>query len=395
MIPISERRRGADLVRSECGRLWLARRGRICTRWGVPVTDLKASLWRTLNELTGLDGVSGFEQDVVRYLKDAFGPVADEVEVDRMGNLYARRLGDTAGPHLMVSAHSDEIGAIVKSVEPTGFLRFDILGGVLPGMLVGRRVRVRGHLGVVGVKSGHLQSAQERRTVLDIDALYIDVGADSAEQVGAMGIAVGEPVAYVSPLMTFSNADRVCGKSIDNRIGCAIVLELFRRLMGQPLAGTLSGVICVQEEVGLRGAGVAAYRAEPDCAIVVDTFMAGDTPDVDAHRELPAAIGKGPVLLLANSAHIGHPAMNRHLRHAASQIGVTLQPCTIVAKAGTDAGSIHLSRRGVPTAGLGLARRYSHTPVCTLDLNDAVDAVRVLEQFVRDLGPELDLDFLR
>jgi putative aminopeptidase FrvX len=354
---------------------------------------MKAALYRTLEELTALDGVSGFEQDVVRYLRDALLPLADRVEVDAMGNLYATRQGAGAGPRLMVSAHSDEIGGIVKSIDERGFMRFDPLGGVLAGTLVGRRVRIRGHLGVIGVKSGHLQSVAEQGKVPAVQELYIDVGANNAAEVRAMGIAIGDPVAYYSPLVRLHGGDRVCGKAIDNRIGCAIILELFRRLKDAPLAGALHGVICVQEEVGLRGARVAAYRVEPDYAVVLDTFMAGDTPDVDYYQELPARIGQGPVLLLANSAHIGHPAVNRYLRQAAQACDVNLQPCTIVGKAGTDAGAIHLSRQGVPTAGLGLARRYSHTPVCTLDLNDAADALRLLERFCQDMGAHTDLSF--
>ncbi|MCD6518475.1 MAG: hypothetical protein J7M05_00925 [Anaerolineae bacterium] len=158
--------------------------------------EIKTFLRRTLEELTALDGVSGFEQEVVRYLQKAFAELADQVEVDAMGNLYAIRRGALEGPRLMISAHSDEIGGIVKSIDPEGFLRFDTLGGVLPAMLVGRRVRIRGHLGVIGVKSGHLQRPSERERVLPSDELYIDVGAQSAEQVAEMGIAVGDPVAY-------------------------------------------------------------------------------------------------------------------------------------------------------------------------------------------------------
>lgn len=355
---------------------------------------MKERLFDTLSELTALDGVAGFEQDVVRYLRDALADLADDVEVDSMGNLYATRRGSEDAPRIMVAAHSDEIGAMVKSIDDQGFLRFDTLGGVIPSMLLGRRVRVNGCLGVIGVKSGHLQTSEERQEVLSPDELYVDVGANSAKEVKEMGIGVGDPVAYHSPLLRYENGDRVCGKSIDNRIGCAILLELFRQFQDTPPTCTLQGVVCVQEEIGFRGAGVAAYTAEPDCAVVVDTFMAGGTPDVDFHKELPAHIGQGPVLLLANSAQIAHPAMNAHLRRAANTCGITLQPCTIVGKAGTDAGAIHLSRRGVPTTGLGLARRYSHTPVCTLDLNDAVDAVAVLEQFVRDVRADFSLDFL-
>lgn len=355
---------------------------------------MKESLRRTLAELTALDGVSGFEQHVVRYLRDAFSKLADRVEVDQMGNVYATREGDPQGPHLMIAAHSDEIGCIVKSIDPQGFLRFDTLGGVRPALLVGRRVKIRGHLGVAGVKSGHLQTPEEQLGVLPTDELYIDVGADSAEEVAAMGIAVGDPVAPHSPLLSFTNSDRLCGKSIDDRIGCAIVVELFRQLAGVPLGGTLHGVICVQEEIGFRGAKVAAYRLHPDYAVAVDTFMAGDTPDVNYYKELPARIGRGPVLLLAHSGHVAHPAVSRYLQQAAARCGVTLQPCTIVGKAGTDSTTIHLSRRGVPTSGIGLARRYSHSPVCTMDIKDAVGATRLLVQFVNDMAQHTDLRFL-
>jgi len=355
---------------------------------------MKESLRHTLAELTALDGVSGFEQHVVKHLRCAFSKLADRVRVDQMGNLYATREGDPQGPHLMISAHSDEIGGIVKSIDAEGFLRFDTLGGVLPALLVGRRVRIKGHLGVIGVKSGHLQTREERLTVLPTDQLYIDVGADSAGEVAAMGIGVGDPVAPYSPLLSYTNSDRLCGKSIDDRIGCAIVLEVFRQLVGVPLAGTLHGVICVQEEIGCRGAKVATYRLHPDYAVAVDTFMAGDTPDVDYNKELPASIGKGPVLLLAHSGHVAHPAVNRYLRQAATKCGVTLQPCTVVGKAGTDSATIHLSRQGVPTSGIGLARRYSHSPVCTMDINDAVDAARLLVQFANDMAQHADLGFL-
>jgi len=360
-----------------------------------PIDLLKRSLEYRLAAMTALDGVSGQEQEVVAYLRSELAPLADEVRVDRMGNVYATLHGRGLGPHLMLEAHSDEIGAMVKSIAPDGFLRILGVGGISPAMLVGRNVRVCGHHGVIGVKSGHLQSPEERRRVLEVHELYVDVGADSADQVAALGIRIGDAVAYDSPLAAFANADRVSGKAIDNRIGCAVLLEVLRELDHAAPAGTLSVVICVQEEVALRGAQVAAYSVQPDYAIAVDTFMSGDTPDVDYYRELPAAIGHGPVLLLANSAHFGHPAVNRYVRKAAEVAGVSLQESLVgQGMAATDAGAIHLSRSGVRTAGLSLARRYSHTPVCTLDLNDGADAVRLLTAFVQHMGDHTDLGFL-
>ncbi len=355
----------------------------------------KQALYKSLEELTSLDGVSGFEQDVVAHLREALADCADEVTVDSMGNLYARRHGRGTGPHLMLEAHSDEIGGVVKSIDPQGFVRFQPLGGVSAAMLVGRRVRVKGHLGIVGVKSGHLQTPEERKSVLEIEALYIDMGVSSADEARALGIDIGDPIAYHSPLMRLGGGDRVTGKAIDNRIGCAILLELFRELADTTPAGPVTAVIAVQEEIGLRGARVAAYTAQPDYAVVVDTFMAGDTPDVDYFKEMPAAIGQGPVLLLTNSAHIGHPAVNRFVREAARTANVPLQLATVgQGMAATDAGAIYLARRGVPTAGIGLARRYSHTPLCVLDLNDAAGTQRLLRALIDDMGNHTDLGFL-
>jgi putative aminopeptidase FrvX len=263
--------------------------------------SLKQALRSRLAALTALDGVSGHEQAVVAYLRDALVPLADEVRVDSMGNVYATLAGQGRAPHLMLEAHSDEIGATVKSIQPDGYLRILGVGGVSPAMLVGRNVRVHGHHGVIGVKSGHLQTADERKRVAEVYELYVDMGAGSAEAVAFMGIRVGDAVAYDSPLQDYANPDRVSGKAIDNRIGCAVLLQVLKELDHRAPAGTLSVVICVQEEIGLRGARVASYTAQPDYAVAVDTFMSGDTPDVDYYRDLSAAIGRGPVLLLANS----------------------------------------------------------------------------------------------
>lgn len=356
--------------------------------------DLKERLFARLQELTSLDGVAGFEQEVIAYLRQAFEPLADSVRVDPMGNLYATLQGRGQAPHLMLEAHADEIGALVKSIDPQGFLRLQPQGGVSPAMLIGRRVRVRGHRGVVGVKSVHLQTPEERQRTPSFEALYVDIGARSDAEVRQLGIQIGDPIAYDSPLITLAQGDRVSGKAIDNRIGCAILLELLASLQ-EPPAGTVDVVICVQEEIGLRGARVAAYTVRPDYAIVIDTFMAGDTPDVDYYREMPTAIGQGPVLLVANSAHVGHPAVNRYIERAAAEAGVPLQRATVSqGMAATDAGAIHLARHGIPTGGLSLARRYSHTPVCTLDLNDAVGALLLLQTFIAQMAQHTDLAFL-
>jgi endoglucanase len=358
---------------------------------------MKDSIRQALEALTALDGPSGFEQAVVAYLDDHLAAAGGQTQVDAMGNLYAALGAEQAAPHVMIAAHSDEIGAIVRHVDERGFLRIDPLGGVSPVLLVGRRVRVAGHMGVVGTRPGHLLSPEERRQAPPIDQLYVDVGADSAEEAAALGIRVGTPLTYDAPLQAYGNPDRLSGKAIDNRLGCAILLQLFRELAAAPFMGRLTGLVAVQEEVGLRGAAVAARRVQPDFAIVVDTLPVGDTPDVPPGR-MPGRIAHGPVLVVAAGGsvegHIGHPQLNARLEAAAQEVGVPLQRATSIGYAVTDAAAIHLQGRGIPTAVLGLPRRYSHSPVCTFDINDAVGAVRVLEQFVRGMAGQPPLSFL-
>ncbi len=347
---------------------------------------MKDQLIATLRDLTALHAPPGFEQPVVHYLRAAFAPLADSVEVDSMGNLYAIKRGKSEYPRFMIEAHSDELGGLVKSILPSGFLKIDKLGGVLDALIIGRKVWVNGHLGVIGVKSGHLQSAEEKGRVPSIDDAYVDVGAASADEVARMGIRIGDPWVWLSELEQMTNPDRLVGKAIDNRLSCAVLLQTFRELQGVTLDGTLIALIAVQEEVGLRGATVAAEHAAPDYAVCVDTFMSGDTPDVDYYREMPVGIGCGPVTLLANTGQIAHQGVARLMESAGQRAGVPLQRATVIGKASTDSVAIHLSGEGVPTAGLGLCRRYSHSPVETMDINDAVGAVKILVEMARGMG---------
>lgn len=358
---------------------------------------LKGSVGALLGELAGLDGVSGHEQPVVSRLRDLFAPVSEEVTIDSYGNLFARVNAEGSGPSLMISAHSDEIGALVKSIEPGGMLRIERVGGLIESLAIGRHVHVRGHRGVIGVKAGHIQTADERGRAPSFRDLYVDMGYDSAAEVEALGIRVGDAVAYDEPMVSLANPDRVSGKALDNRVSCALLVKLAERLRGASLSCTLYCVVMVQEEVGLRGARMAAHRLNPDAAIVVDTVPSGGTPDVDFHRDLRMRIGSGPVLALASAGgsagHLHNPAMRDFLRQAAEVAGVELQEALFYGGT-SDASAVHLVRDGIPTGVVNIARRYSHSPVETLDLNDAVDMLMLLESAARRFGPDVDLGFL-
>ncbi len=348
-------------------------------------------------EYAAIDAVSGHEQELVRRLRDDLKPLVDSLVVDSFGNLAGTRLGADADTSLMIAAHSDEIGCLVKSIEAGGMVRIAPIGGVGETLLVGRHVRARGLAGVIGNKAGHISTPDERRTAPRIRDLYIDFGFDSAEQVHAAGIRVGDPVAYHQPVVRLANPDRIAGKAVDNRIGCALVVLLARALKEAELPCTVHFVVTVQEEVGLRGARMITHRLNPTAAIAVDTMPAGGTPDVSDTQDLTMRIGAGPVITLASQSGGGgalaQPGMVRFLEACAIDADVTPQRGLFYG-GNSDAASMHLVGSGVPVGILNIARRYSHSPAEMLDLNDAMGAFRMLVAAATSFSAETDLSFL-
>jgi endoglucanase len=324
------------------------------------IDDLKG----LLRELADLDAVSGDERPVIRRLADRLRPHVDELSSDVPGNLYAVRRGPSPGPTLLVAAHADEIGLMVKSVEPGGFLRFEKVGGVLDGLLPARVVRVKGHLGLVGAKAGHYQTEQERGQARRHTDLYVDLGCRSDAEVAALGVRVGDPIAFVSPLVELAgNRDLVAGKAVDNRLGCAVLLRL---LLGgaRPAAGTLVAAFVVQEEVGLKGAKAAAERWRPDLALALDTMPAGDTPDMSFHRDLNVALGAGPAIQVMGGpggrGNLLHPVVRDFLLEVAGAEGVPVQVCAFTG-GNNDSASMAWVGQGVAAGSITLPRRYSHS----------------------------------
>ncbi|MBA2665768.1 MAG: M20/M25/M40 family metallo-hydrolase [Trueperaceae bacterium] len=349
-----------------------------------------------LKTLAAIDAISGQEAPLVAFLRDALTPLCDEVAVDAVGNLYAIRRGAADGPTVMVAAHTDEIGMVVKSVDERGFIRFEKVGGVIDGTLAARLVRVAGHLGVIGMKAGHYQSVDERARVLPHTRMYIDIGADSAERVADLGIEIGDPITFVSDVVEFGHgAPLVAGKAIDDRLGCAVLWSVLEA--GPPPAGTFLAAFTSQEEVGLKGAGVAGTRIAPQLALALDTMPSGDTPDMDAGTDLNVSIGSGPALqVLAGAGGKGflvNQSVKRYLQSTAARAGVPLQ-LTAFTGGNNDAATIAWSGLGVPAASICLPRRYSHSPTEVADLRDADAAFRLLRAVVDDMDALPTFSFL-
>ena len=357
--------------------------------------ELLAALRTDLAELTALHAPSGAEQPVIARLRSIFAPLVDAVAVDHMGNLTATRRGSEGAPHVVVSAHADEIGAIVASIEPEGFLRLAPLGGVQPRLLEGRAVWVGGQNGVIGARSGHLTPRAEHGQGTSMSDLYVDLGVDSAAEVEALGVGIGDPVVIISELRDLAGT-RVSGKGIDNRAACVVLLHLLRRLQSRALPCRLTALVTVQEEVGLRGAKVAYTRLQPDLAIVVDTFPAAGTPDTRS-MAYTAYVGQGALITPASSAEDSGFLVPRAARDAmiaaAQRAGVPYQ-LAVTDRGVTDAAAAHLAGSGVPTLEIKIPRRYSHSPVELLDLRDLAAVLLLVEELVLHPPAEEELAFL-
>jgi putative aminopeptidase len=355
--------------------------------------QLLARLRQDLADLTALHAPSGAEQPVIARLKDLFTPLVDHVDVDHMGNLTARRDGPPGAPHIVIAAHADEIGAVVAAIGPAGFLRLFAIGGVQPRLLEGRPVWVGGHPGVIGARSGHLMG--EGGAGATIGDLYVDLGVDDAAAVAALGVRVGDPVVVISELRDLAGT-RVSGKGIDNRASCVILLHILRTLKGQSLPYTLTALVAVQEEVGLRGATAAFARLRPDLAIVLDTAPAAGTPDT-ASLAYPAIIGGGVLIQPAGGDRGDGLLLSRASRDvliaAAERAGVPYQ-LAVSAGGVTDATAAQVAAGGLTTLQIQIPRRYSHTPVEVLDLRDLAAALRLTEELLRQPPTVAQLTFL-
>ena len=327
-----------------------------------------------LKQLCALDGVSGWEDDVRDFIRAAAEPYADEIREDVMGNLLVFREGHTRGRTLMVTAHMDEVGLIVRGATDEGFLRFITAGGIDRRLLFAKRLRAAKLPGVIGIKAVHLSKPAERESVPALSEMYIDIGASSKDD-ALKKVPLGSPFAFDTEPEVFGKG-LFKAKAIDDRVGCAAALRLLEE---QPKYDTWF-VFTVQEEVGLRGAHTAAYALKPDLALILEETTAADLPECEGAKRVSAP-GKGVVISYMDSSAVYDRALFERLRGLADSEKITWQLKRTVA-GGTDAGAIRRNRSGVPVAGLAAAVRYIHAPVSVVSLEDAENMVKLARAFI-------------
>jgi putative aminopeptidase FrvX len=334
------------------------------------------SLSENLEKLSNTCGVTGREEDVRKLMIKLMKPYVDDIAVDKLENLIAIKKGKNGAPKVMLAAHMDEVGLMVKTITKDGFVQFAKMGGIDDRILLAQKVLIhsqKGPLqGIIGAKPPHIQKEEERKKIVTYDRLFIDIGAENPKEAAKMGVKVGDPVSFDVQYSKIGK-DIVTGKAFDDRVGCAIMIDTLKQVKNTDC--TVCAVGTVQEEVGLRGATTATFGVDPDIGIALDVTVAGDVPGV---REFDTSVkmGKGPVITVADSGLITHPKVLRMLMDAAEENKISYQLETGLPGA-TDAARISLSRQGVPSGTVSVATRYIHSPVGMLSLKDVENATKL------------------
>lgn len=349
------------------------------------MSDNLAGLRDVLERLSNAHGVSGHEGSSRDVLSRELAPYVDEITVDRFGNLIATKKG--TGPSVMLVAHTDEVGLSAKYIDEHGFIYFLGIGGWFDETLLNQRVTLHGTKGplpgVIGSKPPHVLTEEERKQSIKMKDMFIDVGATSAEDAEELGVIVGTPITIDRVFSPLAHS-LVTGKALDDRAGCAMMIEAMRRTKA---TATVYAVGSAQEEVGLKGAKTASFGLNPDVAIATETNIAGDHPGIEkklAHLEL----GKGPSVTVVDGGGRGlitPESVLRWIEGTASSAGIAYQR-DVSGGGTTDATAINLTRAGIPAGVVSVVTRYLHTPVEVLDLDDLDAAADLVARMLETVG---------
>jgi endoglucanase len=326
-----------------------------------------------IQKLVEAYGPSGFEDQMRALIRPEIEGLADEISVDVMGNLIALKKGDGSGLKVMVAAHMDEIGVMVTEITDEGFLYFTNLGGVFPHTLMGNRVQFED--GVIGVI--YSERIEDRSSINSLEKHYIDIGATSKAD---CHIEVGAAAGFVLPFQV--QGSRLTAKSMDDRIGCVVVIEAMKQLDSTP--HDVYFVFSVQEEIGTRGAQTAANALNPDVGIAVDITPAGDIPEA---QFIPIGLGKGPAIKIKDLGMIAHEGLVKLMRKRAEEAAVPYQ-LEVLTRGSTDARAMQIANAGTAAGCISIPCRYAHSQSETVDAKDVEGSIQLL---VEILSKPIDL----
>jgi len=338
-----------------------------------------------LQQITDTPGPPGFEEPIRKVMVDLMKPLASSIAFDGLGSIIATQ--GTSGPRVMVDAHMDELGGMIRRVTPRGLLTMQMLGGWLDQALVDQRWTIIGSKGpvraITGIRDVHVVPAEERARVYSRDTLFLDVGATSDAEVAAMGIAPGDPVVPDAPFTVLNGTDNYLAKGWDDRVGCGVVIEAMRRLATLPHPNQILWTITTQEEVGLRGAEAAAAAVKPAIALALEGGITGDVFPGRA-EETQTKLGAGPGIFLYDSSALPNRKLTQLVKQTAAARKLPLQT-DLVQGYGDDSAELQRSNGGVPTVNLVVPIRYTHSHNGIMNRRDFDQMVELLVALLQKL----------
>lgn len=329
-----------------------------------------------IRELTQIVAPSGRESNLIDFIIKEIKDYVNDYEIDPLGSLIAHKKGE--GKKILFDAHADEIGLMVTFIEETGFLRFEIIGGINPYTLLSRRVIFQnGTFGTIYYEAEKTEDLSKNLKNLSVDYLYLDIGAKSKKEAEKM-VKIGDMASWKGGFVDMG--DRVMAKSMDDRIACAAMIEAIKSIDSPK--NDLYFVFAVQEEVGLVGTKPAAYRVSPDIAIALDVTPAFDTPK--GYKRINVKLGEGPAIKIQDRSIVAHKEIVDRLTKIAEENKIPYQ-YEILPFGGTDGGAIQLTKGGIKTGVVSIPCRYVHSPNEMIDMNDYKNTIELIKNVANEV----------
>ena len=337
-----------------------------------------------LNKLLRAAGISGHEKEISAIMKQELEKTCDEVKIDNFGNVIGRK--GSAGKKIMLAAHMDEIGLMVKYISKEGYINFIKVGGIDDRILPGQRVVIKAKkgdiLGIIGSKPPHLQKEEEKKQPVKYEDMFIDIGCKNKEE-ALEKISLGDTVIF-EPNSGKLNGNLYYGKAVDDRVGCFVLLKVMERLK---VNAEIYAVGTAQEEVGLKGARTSSFKIDPDFAIAIDTTMAGDTPQTK-ESESPLKLGEGVAIIMIEASGRGIIVSEnmKDIFIATAKEQKIKHQLAVIEGGMTDGAMIYMNREGVPTAVLSVPTRYVHAPTSVFSIDDVNSAIGLTVKAVEKIA---------
>lgn len=353
----------------------------------VEMTQLKD----LLAELDQLIGVSGDEVLVANYIKEQLSGKVDEHSEDVLGNQFFVKKGSNPDLKVMLAAHMDEIGFVVTHIDEKGFVYIGPVGYHDCRMVISQILEIhtdKGTVkGVTGSKPAHIVSEEEEKKAIPIADMHVDIGTSNKEETESLGVRVGDFVTFDRKGQYLNGGKVFTGKAVDDRAGCAVLVEVMKRLADKDIIPTVYGVATVQEEVGIRGAGPAGFTVQPDVALAIDVTLSGGTPGIE-DKAIPVKMGKGTSITFYDGGLAVPKKLAKHLEKVAEEHNIPYQR-DVLLKGATDGKAISLSGHGVLTGTVSVPSRYIHSGVGCVHLDDVEHSVNLIVKFIESLSNKL------